>query len=65
MRSGPGTQYHINRKLLSRRTVYVERKERAWQFINTVVTKNGTTEEVVGWVYGPLLQSVDCEDGCN
>ena len=44
VRLGPGTQHQITRKLLRSRTVYIENRSAGnWQFINTWVTKNGTT----------------------
>ena len=65
VRSGPGTQHRITRKLLSGREVYVQRTDGNWHFISTIVTKNGTTEDVTGWMYGPMLRPVPCEDGCQ
>ena len=65
VRIGPGTQHRLIRKLLPGREVTVERKHGDWHFISTWVTKNGTTEEVRGFMYGPYLRPVECEDGCQ
>jgi uncharacterized protein YgiM (DUF1202 family) len=60
VREGPGTQHASTFQVRNGQSVYIERRQGSWVFINATVQNRKTYTDIEGWIYAPLLKNIEC-----